>query len=70
MTATTTYTETLTGPFGLGNHDFFADPARDQLSCEGMQSTTRTVPGPARVQMRFGQQPQHGDVIVVSHRGK
>jgi hypothetical protein len=54
--------------FGLRNHDFFADPTRDEFPGQRVEPTTRPVTRPSRIEMRLRQQPQYGDVILASHR--
>jgi hypothetical protein len=54
--------------FGRGNHDFFADAARDEFPGQRVEPTTRPVTRPSRIEMCFRQQPQHRDVILASHR--
>ena len=53
---------------GLCDNDFLADPTRHQLAHQRVQPATRPAPGARRVELGFGQQPQHRHVILAADR--
>ena len=53
---------------GLGNNDFFADPARHQVRHQRVQPAGGLVVGPAQLGVPARQQPQHRGVVLDPHR--
>ena len=53
-----------------GDNDFFADPARDELGDQGVETTAQLVAPPGQVTVMLDQQTAHRRVVLGSHRGQ
>jgi hypothetical protein len=54
----------------VADHDFFADPASDELGHQGVETTADLVPPPGQVGVILGHQTQHGAMVLDRHRGQ